>query len=105
MAHNILRHFRFEHLPTHLQAVSEPFCRLAHVVAVGPENEQTRLALVKLLEAKDCAVRAVLENVAEVREVPAGLAAYAARDVDGAVRASLDAAAKLGPTGPAVGDS
>ena len=62
MAHPLLKWFRYEHLPAALQAVSRPFADLAHQVARElPENDESREALRKLLEAKDCAVRAQLE--------------------------------------------
>lgn len=55
----ILEHFTFDHLPEELQAVSAPFCQLAHAVATGgTSGPETSTALRKLLEAKDCAVRA-----------------------------------------------
>lgn len=55
----ILQHFAFDHLPAELQAVSAPFCQLAHTVATGgTSGPETTTALRKLLEAKDCAVRA-----------------------------------------------
>jgi hypothetical protein len=53
--------FRFEHLPLHLQAVSKPFGELAvHLIRTLPSNAERTVALRKLLEAKDCAVRALL---------------------------------------------
>lgn len=53
--------FRFAHLPVPLQAVSKPFAQLAaQIVATLPSNPERTVALRKLLEAKDCAVRAVL---------------------------------------------
>ncbi len=56
-----LQFFKFEHLPPHLQVASRPFAALAnHIVQTLPENEQRHLALQKLIEAKDCAVRAAL---------------------------------------------
>lgn len=57
-----LKHFRFGHLPLHLQPISRPFCELALSVAEHgrPDDPETRTALRKLLEAKDCAVRAAL---------------------------------------------
>lgn len=57
----LLQFFAFSHLPEPLQAVSKPFYDLAHqlVVALPPNPERT-VALRKLLEAKDCAVRAKL---------------------------------------------
>lgn len=57
---SLLRFFTYEHLPPNLRSVSEPFAELAQVVASGPQNAETTTALRKLLEAKDCAVRAVL---------------------------------------------
>lgn len=58
----ILRHFTFAHLPPHLQAISRPFCELAHEVAARPCTDPAERAttLRKLLEAKDAAVRAEL---------------------------------------------
>ncbi len=53
--------FRYEHLPEHLAAVSKPFCDLANMIATTmPVNEESDMALRKMLEAKDCAVRSVL---------------------------------------------
>ncbi len=58
---HVLRFFRYEHLPTHLHAVSQPFAELAQTVAErAPDSQETTVALRKLLEAKDAAVRAVL---------------------------------------------
>lgn len=55
----ILQHFTYDHLPVELQTVSAPFCQLAHAVATGgTSGPETTTALRKLLEAKDCAVRA-----------------------------------------------
>ena len=56
----IMVFFEYEHLPEHLQEVSKPFSILAAIVASGPSNDETRVALRKLLEAKDAAVRASL---------------------------------------------
>ena len=56
----VLQFFAFAHLPQHLQDVSRPFCELAEKVADGPQNAEATVALRKLLEAKDAAVRAVL---------------------------------------------
>ena len=58
---HVLKFFTFAHLPEKLQAVSKPFCVLAQQVAErAPDNQETTVALRKLLEAKDAAVRAVL---------------------------------------------
>lgn len=57
----ILKYFAWEHLPPKLQAVSRPFGELAKQVAdKAPQNPETAVALRKLLEAKDAAVRAAL---------------------------------------------
>lgn len=57
----ILQFFKFAHLPTHLALVSERFSMLAHdIVETLPRNPERTVALRKLLEAKDAAVRAVL---------------------------------------------
>ena len=61
----ILQCFKFEHLPPHLQAVSKPFCDLARtIVATLPRNPERTVALRKLLEAKDAAVRALIYDPA-----------------------------------------
>ena len=59
----ILRHFAFAHLPSDLQAVSAPFGQLAaSMVEQLPRCAERSAGLRKLLEAKDCAVRAFLEE-------------------------------------------
>jgi hypothetical protein len=72
---HILQFFAFQHLPAHLQLVSKPFCDLAHAMVMGdnvpesgtvtfggplPRNPERTVALRKLLEAKDAAVRALV---------------------------------------------
>ena len=71
----LLQFFAYEHLPLQLQLISKPFCELAHAIVNGdncpesggctfggplPANPERTAALRKLLEAKDCAVRAFL---------------------------------------------
>lgn len=57
----MLQFFEYKHLPPRLQDVSKPFCDLAHqLVETLPSNPERTVALRKLLEAKDCAVRALL---------------------------------------------
>jgi len=57
----ILRFFSYKHLPSPLAEVSRPFCELAeHLFATLPRNAERTVALRKLLEAKDAAVRASL---------------------------------------------
>lgn len=57
----MLAYFKFDHLPPKLQAISEPWCKLAaHVVETIPASAERTVALRKLLEGKDAAVRAAL---------------------------------------------
>lgn len=57
----ILQFFEYGHLPAHLQMISERFNHIAHnVIMYLPRNPERTVALRKLLEAKDAAVRAVL---------------------------------------------
>jgi hypothetical protein len=56
---HIVQFFKWEHLPPHLAEVSKPFAELANVVmTMLPRNPERTVALRKLLEAKDAAVRA-----------------------------------------------
>lgn len=61
MEERMMKWFEFGHLPDHLQAVSSKFwdaaCAITAMVDPGPERT---VALRKLLEAKDAAVRAKL---------------------------------------------
>lgn len=60
-AHFLMRFFNYSHLPAPLQAKSKPFHDLAnHLDITLPESDQKTEALRKLLESKDCAVRAAL---------------------------------------------
>jgi len=54
----MLRHFTYDHLPAELAAVSKPFAELAHAIDAHCAGPEATTALRKLLEAKDCAVRA-----------------------------------------------
>ncbi len=57
----ILRFFHYKHLPPVLQTRSRPFCDLAKLIVTDiPRNAERTVALRKLLEAKDAAVRAGL---------------------------------------------
>jgi hypothetical protein len=57
----MLEFFKFLHLPPSLQTVSMWFATLAvTLVRELPQNPERTVALRKLLEAKDCAVRARL---------------------------------------------
>lgn len=58
--HNeIMRFFSYSHLPPDKQEVSKQFCLLAYYIQDWlPNNAERSVALRKLLEAKDAAVRA-----------------------------------------------
>jgi hypothetical protein len=58
----ILKFFNYDHLPSQLQEISAPFHSLAWLMADRRTTAPTEVAagLRKLLEAKDCAVRAAL---------------------------------------------
>jgi hypothetical protein len=58
----LLRWFAYAHLPPDLQAASRPFCELAEsVVQTHVRSAERTVALRKLLEAKDAAVRCAIE--------------------------------------------
>lgn len=57
----MLKWFDYSHLPQHLQPISSKFCELAAFIESDIERGPERtVALRKLLEAKDAAVRAVV---------------------------------------------
>ena len=59
----ILSYFVHEHLPYYLQLVSKPVDDLAwDVAARSPQNDELEIALRKLLEAKECLLRAVVKE-------------------------------------------
>lgn len=61
MSEHIEQFFAYSHLPPHLQAVSKPFGELAaHIIETLPRNPERTVALRKLLESKDAAVRALV---------------------------------------------
>jgi hypothetical protein len=77
MTDHIMQFFAYDHLPPHLQAISKPFCELAKALvgqdasdvtsgfpALVPRNPERTVALRKLLEAKDAAVRALVAKEA-----------------------------------------
>lgn len=61
MEEPILQFFEYKHLRQELWAISAPFCILAsQIMQRLPRNPERTVALRKLLEAKDAAVRARL---------------------------------------------
>lgn len=62
------RYFTWQHLPSHLQPVSRSCAELAeHLITVLPDSPELTVALRKLLESKDAAVRAALDAHKEGR--------------------------------------
>ena len=57
-----MKYFAYDHLPPYLQEISKPFAELANQVynRVTCDVEERDVAIRKLLEAKDAAVRAAL---------------------------------------------
>lgn len=65
MPNPIMKYFEYQHLPQHLQAVSKPIGELAQLMDdTLPDCAEKSAGLRKLLEAKDCLVRAALDKPA-----------------------------------------
>lgn len=63
MPSTTIKFFKFEHLPDKLQAVSRACAELAHQMeAMLPDGPEKSAGMRKLLEAKDCFVRAESER-------------------------------------------
>lgn len=61
MPNPIMQYFEYQHLPPHLQEVSKPIGDLAKEMDKSLQDSPEKSAgLRKLLEAKDCLVRAKL---------------------------------------------
>lgn len=57
----IMKFFKYDHLPEHLQKISKPIGELAQAMDASlPKCPEKSAGLRKLLEAKDCFVRASL---------------------------------------------
>lgn len=57
-----IKYFAYEHLPAHLQEISKPLGDLARQMENKlPDGPEKSAGMRKLLEAKDCFVRAALE--------------------------------------------
>lgn len=57
----IMKYFEYAHLPTHLQLVSKPIADIAKMMdEILPDGPEKSAGLRKLLEAKDCLVRAAM---------------------------------------------
>ena len=68
---SIIKYFEYEHLPEHLKAVSIPVCHVAKVMDTAlPDSAEKTAGLRKMLEAKDCFVRAALDMPPEQPDDP-----------------------------------
>jgi hypothetical protein len=74
-AERLLKFFAYDHLRADLQQHSARFAQLArHIARTIPAGPERTVALRKLLEAKDAAVRAVaFSGASEAGAVPTGL--------------------------------
>jgi len=64
----ILKFFEYKHLPPHLQEISAPVGELARQMdEVLPDCPEKAAGMRKLLEAKDCFVRARLQESVQPR--------------------------------------
>ena len=62
MATNVDKYFQFEHLPEHVKEISKPIAELAKLMNESlPDGAEKSAGMRKLLEAKDCFVRARLD--------------------------------------------
>ena len=83
--HQMMKYFKFDHLPKHMQKFSQPFHDVArfmddHLLDSAEKSAGMR----KLLEAKDCFVRASMDGGTReegVRPVTAGLTQYKSHKV------------------------
>ena len=61
MPSTTIKYFEYDHLPPKLQEVSKPIGDLAHTLELAlPDGPEKSAGMRKLLEAKDCFVRAAL---------------------------------------------
>ena len=61
MSSTTIKYFTYAHLPPHLQGISKPMHELAHYMEqILPDGPEKSAGMRKLLEAKDCFVRANL---------------------------------------------
>lgn len=62
MPSTTIKYFKYEHLPERLQEISKPLAELAeYIESVLPDSAEKSAGMRKLLEAKDCFVRAKLD--------------------------------------------
>jgi hypothetical protein len=63
MPSTTIQFFSYEHLPPKLQEISKPLGELANLLEILlPDSAEKSAGMRKLLEAKDCFVRAKLQS-------------------------------------------
>jgi len=68
MPSTTFKFFSYEHLPPRLQEVSKPLYELAKLMEdTLPDGPEKSAGMRKLLEAKDCFVRAKLDKLEETK--------------------------------------
>lgn len=83
MSSSIMRHFTFGHLPPHLAAVSMTVASVAKEIDNNlPDCAEKSAGLRKLLEAKDCFVRAAIEAHHPAQAQAAGIEKDATSQID-----------------------
>lgn len=93
----ILKYFECDHLPERLKTISKPFCDLAKwLEASVPDSAEKSVALRKLLEAKDAAVRAAIDDTPKPVSLDASSQINAALAGQSATTADANAAVAVG---------
>lgn len=69
MPSTTIQYFAYKHLPENLQAISKPMHDLAHWIENNlPDGPEKSAGMRKLLEAKDCFVRASLPKPSVIED-------------------------------------
>lgn len=69
---SLVRYFAYDHLPAQLQWASAPFAQLVYDILslYSDDSPELTVGLRKLLEAKDCVVRAALDLPLDLPDPP-----------------------------------
>ena len=63
MPSTTIQFFEYDHLPPNLREISRPLCELAKLMEeILPDGPEKSAGMRKLLEAKDCFVRSILQK-------------------------------------------
>ena len=61
--HYLTQFFEYRHMTPNMQAICKPFAHLVQSILELPDNPERTHALRKILEARDCAMRASIFKV------------------------------------------